>query len=72
MEELTASLKCIWNKHKVIPDTKKHVITIEIETSVQIETLVDYLTEVVNGTLATIKQGTHADEKLISINHNTN
>lgn len=66
MPELT--MKCIWNKSKVIPDTHIHNINIQIQTSADIESLKQFLTETLNGVMGNIATQTNADEKLISIN----
>lgn len=61
-------MKCIWNRNKTIPDIHHHVITINLETSVNIESLRQYLEETLTGVLANIAIQTGAEEKLININ----
>ena len=63
----TPVMKCIWNKHKNIPDTFKHTITIEIETSVDIDSIKQWLSDTISGTLQSISTQTRAKEELISI-----
>lgn len=71
MEELInpeIKMKCIWNKNKIIPDVHSHVITINLQTSVDIESLRQYLSETLSGVLSNIAIQTGAEEKLININ----
>ncbi len=63
--ELT--MKCVWNKNKVIPDTHIHTISVKIQTSADITSLKQFLTETLNGIMSNVAAQTNADEKLISI-----
>ena len=62
------NMKCIWNKSKTIPDTSSYKIELEIQSSINRDSLKDYLSEILTGMLESVKKATGADEKLISIN----
>lgn len=70
MPELeTPKLKCIWNANRIIPDTFTYSIEVEVTTSADIESLVTYLQELINGTLESISMSTNAKETLNSIKY---
>ena len=70
MEELPniiPGLKVVWNKHKVIPPTSTHTITITLDTSIDVNSIKSWLLESLSDTLQSISTQTGAEEKLISI-----
>jgi hypothetical protein len=60
-------IKCIWNKHKNIPDTFTHTITITLDTSVDVESIKQWLLESLSESLQSIAIQTGAKETLVSI-----
>ena len=70
MEELPniqPTMKCVWNKNKIIPTPSTHVITITLNTSIDIESIKQWLSESLSETLQNISNQTNAEEKLTSI-----
>ena len=62
-------MKCIWNKNKIVPDTHLYNISINVQTSIDINSLVTYLEDVTRSTLTNIAMETHAKENLINIKY---
>ena len=60
-------MKCVWNKNKIIPPTSNYTISINIETSVDIDSIKQWLSGTLTETFQTIAQQTNAKEELISI-----
>lgn len=70
MEELPnviPTMKVVWNKLKTIPPTSVNVITITLDTSVEVESIKQWLLSTLTETLQSIAIQTGAEEKLISI-----
>ena len=67
LPDIIPTMKCIWNKHKVIPDTSTHTITITVDTSIDVDSIKSWLSESLSSTLQSIAIQTGAEEKLISI-----
>lgn len=70
MEELPniiPTMRCVWNKHKVVPTTSVSVITITLDTSVEVDSIKKWLLETLTETLQSIAIQTGTEEKLISI-----
>lgn len=70
MEELPdtiPTMRCVWNKHKVVPTTSVNVITITLNTSIDVDSIKKWLLETLTETLQSIAIQTGAEEKLISI-----
>ena len=70
MEELpniTPTMKVVWNKHKVIPPTSTYTITINLETSVDVESIKQWLSESLSSMLQSVSHQTNSKEQLLSI-----
>ena len=60
-------LSVIWNRNKSIPTTSVNVITITLDTSVEVGSIKEWLLSTLTETLQSIAIQTGAEEKLISI-----
>jgi len=57
MEELPniiPTMKCVWNRNKTIPTTSVNVITITLDTSVDVESIKEWLLSTLTETLQSI------------------
>lgn len=67
LPNIIPTMRCIWNRNKSIPSTSVSVITITLDTSVEVDSIKQWLLETLTETLQSIAIQTGAEEKLISI-----
>lgn len=70
MEELPniqPTMRCVWNRNKTIPATSVNVITITLDTSVEVGSIKEWLLSSLTDMLQVVATQTGAKEQLISI-----
>ena len=63
-------MKCAWNRNKSIPTTSVSVITITLDTSVDVDSIKQWLLSSLTEMLQVVAEQTNAKETLISVETN--